>query len=189
VGGMAAKTVSSRTDGMSDDALAGATGKGWVEWFALLDATGATSWTHPQIAAWLSTEHRVPSWWCQMVTVGYEQARGMRLPGQRADGTFEVSASATLPVDQQAALDAVVAVVTDALGAPTSESREAKYATARWKLEGREVLLATSNPANGGKTSVSLTHQRMSMPEQVAPAKAAMVLWLAAARDRCSGLG
>ncbi|MGO4690831.1 DUF4287 domain-containing protein [Glaciibacter sp. 2TAF33] len=186
---MAARTVTSRTDGMSDDALTDATGKGWAEWFALLDATDATTWTHPQIAAWLYTEHQVPRWWCQTVTVGFEQARGMRLPGQRADGTFEVSTSATLSADQPGALDAVVAVVTDALGAPASENREAKYATARWKLDGRESLLVTSNPANGGKTSVSLTHQRMSTPEQVAPAKAAMVLWLAAARDRCSGLG
>lgn len=186
---MAGTTVTGRTDGMSDDALAGATGKGWAEWFALLDAAGATSWTHPQIAAWLKTEHQVPPWWCQSVTVGFEQARGMRLPGQRADGTFEVSASTTLRVAQQAALGAVVDAVSVALGAPTSESHEAKYATARWKLQGREVLLATANPTNEGKTSVSLTHQRMPNPEQVAPAKAAMVLWLAAARDPHSGLG
>ena len=54
------------------------------EWFALLDGWGATDHSHTEIARWLNTEHGVPGWWSQNITVDYERARGMRKPG--ADG-------------------------------------------------------------------------------------------------------
>ena len=44
------------------------------------------------------TEHGVDGWWAQGVTVAYEQARGLRAPGQRRGGLFEVSASKTVAV-------------------------------------------------------------------------------------------
>jgi uncharacterized protein YndB with AHSA1/START domain len=49
---------------------------------------------HPDIVAILS-EHGVGSWWRQMVTVAYEQARGLREPNQAAKG-FQMSASKTV---------------------------------------------------------------------------------------------
>ncbi|GAA3879664.1 hypothetical protein GCM10022381_22420 [Leifsonia kafniensis] len=151
--------VNSRRENMSDDALIAATGKPWAEWFAILDAAGATALTHPQIAGVLQSEHAVAPWWCQMVTVGFEQARGMRLPGQRADGTFEVGASITLPVAQQEALDAVIDAVSAGLGEPPIRvSRDVKFITAKWMTGEKSSLLATANPAVGDKTSVSLTH-------------------------------
>jgi len=166
----------------SDEALTAATGRPWAGWFGLLDAAGAQAWTHPQIARWLHDEHGVPGWWSQAVTVGFEQARGLRMPGQRADGSFEVSASKTFPLEQQAALDAVVAAVTAGLGqAPTSESRAARYATARWKLGQGGSLLATANPTKAGRTSVSLTRQGVPDAAALGPAKAAMAEWLATA--------
>jgi hypothetical protein len=55
------------------------------------------------------------------------------------------------------------------------------YLTARWVLHGRETLLATANPAKTGRTSVSLAHQRLAESADVAPAKAALQTWLAAA--------
>ena len=167
--------------GMSDAAMTAATGKPGAQWFELLDAAGAAEWTHPQIARWLHDEQGVPGWWSQAVTVGFEQARGRRLPGQRADGTFEVSASKTFPLEPESALDAVIGAVSASLGRPASESRTARYLTARWKLPANGSLLATANPANAGRTSVSLTHQRLADAAAVAPAKAAMQLWLAAA--------
>jgi len=184
-------TVNGRAGGSGDDAVRAATGKAWADWFDLLDAAGAARWTHPEIARWLGREHGVPDWWCQSVTVGFEQARGRRLPGQRADGTFEVSASTTLPLEQQAALDAVVSAVSASLGrAPSAESREVTFITARWKLGGRESLLATANPTKTGRTSVSLTHQRLAESADAAPAKAAMRDWLAAAASNgAHGLG
>lgn len=80
---------------MSDAAVQAKTGKTWDEWFGLLDAAGAGRMSHREIVAWISREHAVGSWWEQMVTVTYEQARGRRERHQTADG-FQASASRTL---------------------------------------------------------------------------------------------
>jgi hypothetical protein len=104
------------------------------------------------------------------------------LGGQRADGSFEVSASKTLSLEQDAALDAVIRAVTAEIGAPpTSESRGGRYRTARWKLDGQPVILATANPSKAGRTSVSLTLQQIAESDAVPPAKATLRAWLAAA--------
>jgi hypothetical protein len=180
---MAESPVNGRRENLSDDALHAATGKQWADWFAILDAARASEWTHPQITGWLQGEHDVAAWWCQMIAVGFEQARGMRLPGQRADGTFEVGASATLPTSQQEALDAVIGAVSAGLGEqPSRVSREVKFITAKWAVGERASVLAMANPTAGGKTSVSLTYARLDDATDVAPAKEAMTGWLGAAR-------
>lgn len=175
--------VSARTTGMGDTALRAATGKSWQQWFRLLDAAGATAWTHPQIVVWLTETHGVGAWWAQGVTIGFEQERGMRVPGQRADGTFEVSASRAVAGEQEEALEAVIVVVSAELGKPASVSTTAKYATARWKLEGRESVLATADPAKSGKTRVSLSQQRMTTHAQMTPAKERLAAWLVRATE------
>ena len=71
---------------VSDDAVRAATGHGREHWFRLLDGAGASSWNHTAIARHL-TESGLDAWWAQGVTVAYEQARGLRLPGQQPDGT------------------------------------------------------------------------------------------------------
>ncbi|MFO7689630.1 MAG: hypothetical protein R6W83_03615 [Cryobacterium sp.] len=182
--------ISSSSDGISDAALATATGRTWADWYAVLDEQGAAgaadphpsrAWTHPQIARWLGDVHSVDAWWCQAITVGFEQARGLRLPGQRADGSFEVSASKTLPLEQQGALDAVVSAVSADLGVPASRSTSATYATARWSMPGGSSVLATASPSKNGRTSVSLTRQRLSSADQVGLAKTQLTAWLTAA--------
>lgn len=85
-----------RFAGVGSDAVQARTGRTWEEWFAVLDAAGATQMPHPEIARYLA-EQGVSDWWCQMVTVGYEQARGLRAVHQKADG-FAVSASKTVGV-------------------------------------------------------------------------------------------
>ena len=97
---MADEIVTGRVQSTSDESLLAATGKTWNEWFAVLDAADATGLKHPQIVAVLVEMHGVGAWWAQGITVGYEQARGMRMPGQRADGTFEVSASKAIDGSQ-----------------------------------------------------------------------------------------
>lgn len=82
----------------ADEAVVSATGRPMAEWFELLDEWGATNQKHREIARWLADEHGVDGWWAQSVTVSYEQERGMRAPGQRADGFFAVSASKTVAV-------------------------------------------------------------------------------------------
>ncbi|HET9545067.1 MAG TPA: DUF4287 domain-containing protein, partial [Gaiellaceae bacterium] len=79
----------------SEDALVAATGRRWKEWFAVLDAWGANERKHGEIARRLRSEHGVPGWWSQTVTVGYERARGLRVKHERPDG-FSVSVSRTV---------------------------------------------------------------------------------------------
>ena len=90
----------------SDEVLLERTGSSWDQWFALLDEHDSTSRTHTEIARWLRDAIGVDSWWSQTITVGYEQERGLRVPGQQADGSFAASASKTIAVSAQQATDA-----------------------------------------------------------------------------------
>lgn len=95
------KRTASSYAGITTAAVKKATGRTWTEWIKLLDAAGAKSWPHAEIALWLHKKHPVADWWCQMVTVGYEQASGRRVKNQTPDG-FEISVSKTIgaPVDR-----------------------------------------------------------------------------------------
>lgn len=81
--------------GMSPQAVEKATGKDWDAWVRVLDRAKAHTWAHRDIAGWLHQKHEVPSWWAQMVTVGYEQAKGLRQKYQKAGG-FSATASKTI---------------------------------------------------------------------------------------------
>jgi hypothetical protein len=82
---------------MSDEAVQATTGKTWQEWFKILDAAGAKKMSHKAIVAFLNQKYDVSTWWKQMVTVTYEQARGMREKHEKPGGD-EVSASKTIAV-------------------------------------------------------------------------------------------
>ena len=84
--------------GMSDTAVKNATGCTWSRWVAALDYAKAESWSHKQIAEYVHTKYKVPDWWTQMVTVGYERIKGLRARGQRRDGSYEISKSKVIPV-------------------------------------------------------------------------------------------
>lgn len=158
---------------LTDKAVLDATGRHPDEWFAFLDAQQATGWTHPMIARWL-VDNGVDPWWAQGITVRYEQARGMRLPGQAADGTFETSVSRTIPVEQRDALDRAIAAVRAVHGEPATVSPDAKYASARWRPERGGTLLATAAPSKQGRTSVTLTWSKLPDAASLDEAKAAM---------------
>jgi hypothetical protein len=95
------KRAAEKYGGLSSSAVKKATGRTWREWFAVLDKAGAAKLPHKEIARRLQHAHRLADWWCQMVTVGYEQARGLRLKHQKSDG-FEISVARTIaaPVDR-----------------------------------------------------------------------------------------
>ena len=63
---------------ISEGAVRNKTGKGWAEWFAILDAWDAPSKGHTRSATYLREEHGVSPWWAQAVTVRYEWERGLR---------------------------------------------------------------------------------------------------------------
>jgi hypothetical protein len=82
---------------VADEKVVAETGRGWQEWFAILDEWGGARRTHTEIARWLREDHGVDGWYAQSITVGYERARGLRAVGEHADG-FRVSASRTVAV-------------------------------------------------------------------------------------------
>jgi hypothetical protein len=88
---------SSAHGGISSDAVEKATGKGWNEWCRLIDKAGGADMSHQEIAEMLHAKFKVRPWWTQMVTVGYELARGRREKHQKVGG-YSVSASRTLDV-------------------------------------------------------------------------------------------
>src|SRR4030095_15173128 len=101
----AAPAPGKRPTRMSDAAVKAKTGKTWSQWFSILDKAGAKEMNHKQIVAYLVKHHDVGLWWQQMVTVTYEQARGLRAKHQRPDG-YSISRSKTLSVPIGAAYKA-----------------------------------------------------------------------------------
>lgn len=87
-----------RLAGMSDTALKAKTGCTWERWVWALDQVNASSWSHREIAGYVHERYKIPGWWAQGVTVGYERIKGLREIGQRRDGGFEATKSRTVAV-------------------------------------------------------------------------------------------
>lgn len=82
---------------IGDAAVQAKTGKTWPEWFALLDRAGAKTMSHKEIVAWLEANDGPGPWWQQMVTVAYEQERGLRKKHETTAG-YQISRSRTMAV-------------------------------------------------------------------------------------------
>ena len=84
-----------RLAGKSDAILKQKTGCTWERWVKALDRANASTWPHPKIAKYVQEKYKIPGWWAQSVTVGYERIKGLRAVGQRRDGSFEANKSKT----------------------------------------------------------------------------------------------
>jgi hypothetical protein len=84
--------------GKSDATLKANTGCNWERWVKALDYAKAYAWPHREIAKYVQEKYRVPGWWAQTVTVGYERIKGLRAIGQRWYGSFETNKSKTFAV-------------------------------------------------------------------------------------------
>jgi uncharacterized protein YndB with AHSA1/START domain len=87
-----------RLAGRSDAVLETRTGCTWERWVRALDRVQAYTWSHGEIAAHVREKYEIPGWWAQGVTVGYERIKGLRVVGQRRDGSFEANKSKTFAV-------------------------------------------------------------------------------------------
>ncbi|WP_152189114.1 hypothetical protein [Georgenia satyanarayanai] len=150
------------------DTVARATGRARKDWFGLLDAAGAEDWAHQRIAEWLVTEHDVDGWWAQSLTVGYEQARGMRLPGQRQDGTFDANVSKTVGAPAE---ETFAHVVDDALRTAWVPGWQVVSASAPRRAritddDGARVVVELA--AGAGKVRVAVQHGRLPDVDAVA---------------------
>jgi uncharacterized protein YndB with AHSA1/START domain len=94
---MATKKQPAHALRVGDEAVKAKTGRTWAQWFAALDRAGAVKLPRAEIVRIVRGRSGCPAWWGQMVTVAYEQARGLRVKHQTAAG-FSVSASRTVAV-------------------------------------------------------------------------------------------
>jgi hypothetical protein len=165
--------------GSSSDAVLKATGKDWAAWVKALDKEKAHTLPHKDIAVMLRDRFGVGDWWAQMVTVGYERIKGLRVKNQKADG-FEVSASKTVAVDAVTALEAF----TDAKRLKAWFGKTMKLRTVSAGKSAR-----FDAPAGGGVVSLWLTAkaadktgvalQHMQLPDE-ASAEKMRAYWKAA---------
>lgn len=63
---------------ISDEAVRAKTGKGWDEWFTILDKWGVKDKGHILAAKHLHELYGLSPWWAQAVTIRYEWERGLR---------------------------------------------------------------------------------------------------------------
>jgi hypothetical protein len=84
--------------GTTDATIKQKTGCTWERWVKALDHHGASKMSHTDIARLVNTTYKVDGWWSQTVTVGYERIKGLRVKGQRRDGSYEVNKSRTYGV-------------------------------------------------------------------------------------------
>jgi hypothetical protein len=164
-----------RLAGVGDSAVRKATGREWGEWLRLLDRAGARRLAHKDIALMLSRKFGVPDWWSQMVTVGYEQARGLRAPNQKAEG-FAANASRTVNVP----LEGLYAAWSDAqlrqrwlLAAPVEvrRFRVGKSMRMTWTV-GDSSVAVNFRDKGDGRSQVAVEHGRLSGPTAVKRQKA-----------------
>ena len=175
---------------LDDAAMPAATGKTPEQWFAILDDLGAVECSHPEIARWLFEQYGQPDAdsgrpaltgrWPQQITARYEQARGLRAPGQSADGTFGARAVRSIRLPYRDAFDAAVALIADDLTAqPAVLDRDAASPRARWLLaNGEQIGLSVGEPRND-KTPVTLTHTKIPDWHRLADARSALAQVLA----------
>jgi uncharacterized protein YndB with AHSA1/START domain len=160
---------------VSDEAVQAKTGKDWASWLAVLDSAGAQQMSHKEIAAFLHEQHQIDPWWQQMVTVTYEQARGLRQKHQRPDG-YQVSASKTLPVPLELLFRAWADPEQRSLWLPEAgltvrKLTENKSLRLTWSDEASRVDV-NLYPKGEGKSQVSLQHSRISNAEEAEQLKA-----------------
>lgn len=153
-----------RAGGISDAAVRARTGKGWAEWFAILDAAGAVGWDHKGIVRYLAEEHGVPDWWCQMVTVAYEQERGKRERHQTPGG-YQLGASKTVDVPLAALYAAwedpeVRARWLPDAGFTVRKATAGKSMRVTW-VDGRTNVDVNFYPKGEGKSQVNLQHGKL----------------------------
>jgi uncharacterized protein YndB with AHSA1/START domain len=143
------------------------TGRGWEQWFDLLDEWGADTLTHTEVARRVAGLLGIEplAWDAQAITYSYERARGLRVVGQRGDG-FAITASKTMAVPAAAVFDAFVDPARRTAWLPDGRLTErtvTRPTSARFDWEDGptrvNVFVERKGPA---KTTVTLEHRRLA---------------------------
>jgi hypothetical protein len=151
----------------SDEKIRQRTGRGWEEWFAILDEWGAADRSHREIARWLAEQMSIHplAWNAQAITASYELTRGLREVGEKDDG-FAITASRTVAVPVERLYDAVVSEAGRAAWLPDgrlSERTATRPRSARFDWEeGPTRVNATFLARDEAKSTIAVEHRRLS---------------------------
>jgi uncharacterized protein YndB with AHSA1/START domain len=151
----------------SEETIRARTGRGWEEWFDLLDEWGAGERPHREIARWVAEQQgAVPlAWNVQAVVVSYERARGGRAIGEHPDG-FTITATKTVGVPVEALFDAFVDESERARWLPEAELRErtaTRPRSARFDWGDGDTRVHVGFLAKGEtKSTLALEHVRLA---------------------------
>lgn len=183
----------------SDAAVLRATGTSRATWDRRLDAArrrleaaagradGPPERLHTALARHLRTRFHVAPWWSQELTVLYERARGLRAVNQRADRTFEVNVSRTIPLPRARAFRAFTDATSVSTWFTTKATQDVRVGGAYRNADGDRgtylaitpprrlrftwdnpehapgsVVEVTFTPKDRGRTTVRVTHGRLA---------------------------
>jgi hypothetical protein len=159
--------------GMSDAAIKKGTGCGWDKWVKSLDHNGAQNMSHTEIAELTRKKYKAPPWWSQMVAVGYERIRGLRVRGQQRDGSYQASKSRTFNVPVDVLFDAWTDPSTRRkwLDEPIKVRTAKKPKSMRIDFPGAGILSLNFLAKGKSKSSVAVDQVKMESKEAVAAMK------------------
>jgi hypothetical protein len=161
----------------SDERIRERTGRGWEEWFDLLDEWGAAERTHREIARWVADQLGIGPlvWDAQAITSSYERARGLREVGETEQG-FAVSATRTVAVPVERLFDTVVDEARRRSWLPDGELSERtatrpKSARFDWG-DGTSRVIVGFDSKGEQKSTMALQHVRLADREEADRMKA-----------------
>lgn len=146
---------------VSEEVIVERTGRGWEEWFDLLDDGGAAHMPRDRMLELVGERFGLEGWSANAVTINYQRARNLRATGEHAHG-FTVSASKTIAVP--------VGVLFEAFTAPAA--RERLRLTERSTLPPRNArfdynggssrLVAFFEPKGEERSTITVQHERIA---------------------------
>lgn len=151
----------------SDEKIRERTGRGWEEWFAILDDWGAADRSHREIARWLAEQMGIHplAWNAQAITASYELTRGLREVGEKDDG-FAITASKTVSVPVERLYEAVVSESARTAWLPDgrlSERTATRPKSARFDWDEGPTRVHLTFLARGeAKSTVAVEHRRLA---------------------------
>jgi hypothetical protein len=161
----------------SDETIRLRTGRGWEEWFEMLDEWGAPDRTHRETARWLAEQQGLHplAWNVQAVAASYERARGLREAGEKDDG-FAITASRTVAVPVERLYDAFVRESLRPEWLPDGRLRERtatrpKSARFDWG-EGDTRVNVTFLSKGKARSTAALEHRRLADANEAEQMKA-----------------
>jgi uncharacterized protein YndB with AHSA1/START domain len=140
-----------------------------------LDAKGAASMPHREIAKYIHNDFEISGWWAQTVTVGYERIRGLREIGQRRGGSYDVNKSKTISVPVGRLYDAFSVARTRGRWLPDVKltvRKKTPRKSMRITWEDGTSMDAYFTAKGTGKSQIAIQHRGLRTKAEAARSKA-----------------